>query len=68
MVRFISALTIYDTHLYFDSPRIDHWCSVRSIHILALDLLLYRDRWVNYRNCLLHSYPKVDKAYLQGSF
>ena len=66
--EFTLCTTIHDTHLCFDSSRIDHWCSARPIHILAVDLFLYGDRRINDRNCMLHPRPKLNKANLQGSF
>ena len=54
--------------LVFDSPGIDYWRTIRSIHILAVDLLLYGDHGFHDWNYMLHPHSQIDKACIQGSF
>lgn len=54
--------------LVFNSPGIDYWSTIRPIHILAVDLLLYGDYGFHNWNHMLHPHPQIDKACLQGSF
>ena len=69
MVSFISPeRNPQYSRLVCNSSGFNHRCSARSIYNLAVDFLLYGDHGIYYRNRMLHSYPKLEKAYLQGPF